>query len=64
MDSLGVGSCPPIQDPSGSPMGSTLSSDQEGVLAAKAPTVETLLCALKITSPPPPPPILQLRHNY
>jgi len=64
MDSLGVGLCPPTQDLSGSPMGSTLSPDQEGELAAKAPTLETLPCALKVTSPTLPPTILRLRHNY
>lgn len=44
MDSLGVGLCPPTQDLSGSPMGSTLLPDQEGELAAMAPTLETALC--------------------
>lgn len=35
MDSLGVGLCPPTQDLSGSPTGSTLSSDQEGGISSK-----------------------------
>lgn len=53
MDSFRVGLCPPTQDLSSSSMGSTLSPDQERVLAAKSPTLETLPYALKVTSPHP-----------
>lgn len=60
MDSLGVGLCPPTQDLSGSPMGSTLLPDQEGELAAMAPTLETALCP---EGHPPPPPTIPTTTN-